>query len=181
MKPIRVLTVLMALALVAFMFDACKPADKKKNGMKPPFGGQEDVSRAADLWKAMKEYRSWKSYPGLEGWQDGMSPHGKFLKYYINDIAAGNPGSPADGYVIVKENYGAKDEAKFGAITVMKKIKGYDPDNADWFWVKYDPKGNVMKNPKGMFLAGRVAKGKSMGCIACHSNADGNDLLFIND
>ena len=38
-----------------------------------------------------------------------------------------------------------------------------------------------MKNPKGMSLAGRVAKGMPAGCIACHSNAGGGDFLFIND
>ena len=63
----------------------------------------------------------------------------------------------------------------------MKKVQGYDPENADWFWVKFGPKGDVMKNPKDMYLAGRVAKGMPKGCIACHSDADGNDFLFIND
>ena len=180
MKHIKVLSWLVALGLVGFVIDGCKQAGKKSE-MKPPFGGQEDMSRAGDLWTAMKGYRSWNSYPGLEGWQDGMSPHGKFLKYYINTVAAADPSRPRDGSIIIKENYGAKDDAKLGAITVMRKIQGYDSENKDWFWVKFDPKGNVMKNPKNMYLAGRVAKGMPKGCIACHSNADGDDFLFIND
>ena len=182
MKHARWIYGLGIVGLMASAIVSCQSnPDKDVKKPTPPFGGQEDVSRADDLWSSMKGYRSWKSYPGLEGWQDGMSPHGKVLKYYVNDAAAAHPGHPHDGAIIIKENYGARDDGTLGAITVMKKIQGYDPENADWFWVKFDPKGNVMKNPKNMFLAGRVAKGMSKGCISCHSNADGNDFLFIND
>jgi len=37
------------------------------------------------------------------------------------------------------------------------------------------------KNPKGMQLAGRVAKGAEKGCIACHGSAPGDDYLFTTD
>ncbi len=67
------------------------------------------------------------------------------------------------------------------AVTVMQKVRGYDPEDKDWFWVKFDPSGGVMKNPKGMSLAGRVAKGMNKGCIACHGNAGGEDFMFVND
>lgn len=153
----------------------------KPSAMAPPFGGSKDLERAESLWRTMRNYRSWASYPGLEGWQDGKSPHGKHLKYYINTTAARNPAAPGNGAIIVKENYMARDPKSMGAITVMQKIRGYDPEDSDWFWVKYDPKGGVMTNPKGMKLAGRVAKGMPQGCIACHSNAGGGDFLFIND
>ena len=182
MKHARWIFGLGVVGLIAFAIVSCQSSPKKEvKKPTPPFGGQEDVSRAGALWSSMKGYRSWKSYPGLEGWQDGMSPHGKVLKYYVNDAVTAHPGHPHDGAIIIKENYGARDDGSLGAITVMKKIQGYDPENADWFWVKFDPKGNVMKNPKNMFLAGRVAKGMSKGCISCHSNADGDDFLFIND
>ena len=58
---------------------------------------------------------------------------------------------------------------------------GYDDDNENWFWAKYLPDGSLDKNPKGMELAGRVAKGADMGCIACHSAAPGDDYLYVND
>ena len=58
------------------------------------------------------------------------------------------------GVVIVKNNYGgtgvskiavANNPAKYlKAVTVMFKRKGYDADNADWFWVKYTPKGGTI-------------------------------------
>ena len=46
---------------------------------------------------------------------------------------------------------------------------------------KYGKDGTIEKNPKGMLLAGRVAKGMDRGCISCHSQADGKDFLFSND
>lgn len=156
-----------------------KPSETE--GMAPSFGTTEDVERAKKLWQEMSGYQDWESYPGFEGWQDGQGPHGKFLKYYLNPLAAENPSDPTDGYVIVKENYPEKDEAKLGPVTVMKKIEGYAPDAGDWFWVKYGPDGSILENEAGMPLAGRVAKGSDQGCIACHANAGGGDYLFAND
>ena len=57
----------------------------------------------------------------------------------------------------------------------------YDPDNQNWFWAKYLPNGSLDKNPKGMQLAGRVAKGADAGCIACHAGADGGDYMFLKN
>ena len=61
----------------------------------------------------------------------------------------------------------------------MYKRPGYDPENQDWFWVKYLPDGALDKNPAGMSLAGRVAKGADQGCIACHSGEE--DYLFTTN
>jgi len=63
----------------------------------------------------------------------------------------------------------------------MFKRQGYDPENKDWFWVKYAPDGSILKNPKGMKLAGRVAKGMPEGCIACHTAAPGGDMVYNNN
>ncbi len=143
--------------------------------MAPPFGGPDDMRRAELLWRSMRDYTSWDPYPGLAGWQPGKSHHGKVLKYYINSVAARNPENPGNGSIIVKENYGMEG-GPLMAVTVMQKIRGYDPEDRDWFWVKFAPNGEVMKNPKGMSLAGQA-----QGCIACHSSAAGGDFLFVND
>jgi hypothetical protein len=63
----------------------------------------------------------------------------------------------------------------------MFKRKGYDGDNKDWFWVKFKPDGSLHKNPKGMQLAGKVAKGMPKGCIACHKAAPGGDYVYNFD
>ncbi len=52
-------------------------------------------------------------------------------------------------------------------IAMYKREAGYDPEDGDWFWAKYNPDGTVQKNPAGVALAGRVAKGAPHGCIAC--------------
>ena len=68
------------------------------------------------------------------------------------------------------------------AVTVMfQRESGYDDDNKNWYWAKYLADGSLDKNPKGMELAGRVAKGADAGCIACHSGADGEDYEFLRD
>ncbi|MGI9382920.1 MAG: cytochrome P460 family protein [Methyloligellaceae bacterium] len=119
---------------------------------------------------------------------EGQAPHGAVLQTLDSSVTVGKHA----GRVIVKKNFGPKgitlkdvwtDPNKhLKAVTVMfKREKGYDKDNADWFWAKYKPDGSLDKNPKGMQLAGRVMKGADKGCIACHSGADGKDYLFIND
>lgn len=60
-------------------------------------------------------------------------------------------------------------DAHLKAVTVMfEREAGCDADNQDWFWVKYKPDGSLDTNAAGMQLAGRVAKGRPEGCIACH-------------
>ena len=63
---------------------------------------------------------------------------------------------------------------------MLQREAGYDDDNDNWFWAKYAPDGSVMANPKGMKLAGRVAKGMPAGCISCHLSAEDGDYLFFN-
>jgi len=180
----------MLLTALPLLVTACESPEKRmqdgqarepRSGGGAPFGGSEDVRHAQQLWQSdLADYRNWSSPAGLDGWQKGNSPHGKALKYYINDIMSKASRDAGHGAIIVKENY-ARKKGKLVAVTIMEKRRGYDPDNGDWFWVKYGPDGKVLKNPKGMKLAGRVAKGMNKGCIACHRNARGNDFIFYND
>jgi len=59
---------------------------------------------------------------------------------------------------------------------MFKREAGYDEENRDWFWAKYLPDGALDRNPAGIELAGRVAKGMDAGCIACHTALGGEDL-----
>ncbi len=152
-----------------------------------PFGGDADVAYAKNLWKTMIE----AGYAGPDGFMSrpytGQHPHGAILDTISGQIAL--DGRLHD--IIVKRNYGgegvsisavANDPMKYlGAVTVMLKRPGYDPETQDWFWAKYLPDGSLDKNPAGMLLAGKVAKGKPAGCIACHSAAPGGDMMFLKD
>lgn len=152
-----------------------------------PFGTPSDTAYAAQLWQALVAANlagagamQSKAYPG-------QHPHGAVLQNWESTVSVDGQ----DGAVIVKRNYGgegvsvqavAESPDQFlDSVTVMFKRAGYDPDNNDWFWAKYLPDGSLDKNPKGMQLAGRVAKGAAQGCIACHSAAPGGDMVFTND
>ncbi len=150
-----------------------------------PFGGADDVKFANNLWKAMQGYEEW---PMSSGVYPGTSPHGKFLRMYYNMVHV--DGTPY--HIIVKDNFGGEDATQekvaespgdyLAAVTIMlQREDGYDPENNNWFWVKYGPDGKIMQNPKGVALAGRVAKGTGQACISCHAKAKGDDYLFSND
>lgn len=112
-------------------------------------------------------YRAWDLWPEKGRLYKGTEPHGALLTTFVNDTASHSikkKKGMADGSIIVKENYTA--DKKFVALSVMYKIKGYNPEAGDWFWVKYAPDGKV------------EASGKVKGCIDCHSKKKDNDYIF---
>ena len=153
-----------------------------------PFGTPEDTEYARLLWEVMESSRLAGRGALMSTPYDGAPPHGMMLETFYTTATI-------DGYtgnLIIKRNYGpegveaeailAAPEEHLGSITVMfQREEGYDPDNMNWFWVKYLPDGTLDKNPKGMALAGRVAKGAEKGCIACHSLAPGGDMVYTTD
>ena len=73
-----------------------------------------------------------------------------------------------------------------GPTTVMYQRKGYDPDNQDWLWAVFKPTGEVVVNPRGLNMAGRIVGGNAMpdapfNCVACHKAAPGDDMVFLHD
>jgi hypothetical protein len=151
-----------------------------------PFGTDADAEYAALLWDVMIQAKLAGDGAVQTVPYDGGAPHGMMLEtFYSTATINGHTGD-----LVIKRNYGPEgvdadaimmDPAKhLGAVTVMfRREAGYDDDNQNWFWVKYLPDGTLDKNPKGMMLAGRVAKGAEAGCIACHSGVD--DYLFTTD
>ncbi len=153
--------------------------DEKKM-MKPPFGSTEDIAFAKKMWEKLHA----KGYDALHNkLYVGGPPHGK-VREVIEGVIDGQ-------LVISKTNYGGKGvsieavkkdpKAFLKAVTIMVKRPGYDPEDKDWFWAKYKPDGTLHVNEKGMKLAGKVAKGKPVGCISCHASASGNDLVFSHN
>lgn len=124
----------------------------------------DDVDYAKKLWDTLVD----RNLVGKDGIMSapykGVHPHGTILDTIEGKVTVGDN----TGITIIKRNYGgegidrqavANDPEKWlEAVTVMYKRDGYDPENRDWFWVKYNPQGSVMKNPKGAPLAGRSVK-----------------------
>lgn len=150
-----------------------------------PFGDPDSVAYSQDLWAALEEASLAGDGAINTVPYTGQHPHGAVLETLYSEVTVNGHA----GEVIVKRNYGgegitnakvANNRGKYlKAVTVMfKREAGYDPDNNDWFWVKYKPDGSLHTNPKDMKLAGRVAKGMNAGCIACHSGMRANDFQF---
>jgi len=178
-------SVTLGIVVVIAVFLAAGMSLQMQDMDKMPFGGKDDVAFAGKLWSAMKGYQDWQM---ASDFYPGASPHGKVLRMYYSVVSVDDK----PYHVIVKENYAGEDATVesvrksphkyLGAVTVMlQREAGYDPDNGNWFWVKYKADGEIEKNPMGMTLAGRVAKGMDAGCIACHAHAKGNDYIFFND
>ena len=152
-----------------------------------PFGSGEDVSYAAKLWSSMSEAGLVGKGATMSTPYTGLHPHGAILDTIDTRLKVGGE----ENILIIKRNYGGEGVSKTAvanmpdkylkAVTVMYKRQGYDPEIKDWFWVKFAPDGSVLKNPKGVSLAGRVGKGMGQGCVACHSGAPGGDMVFNHD
>lgn len=164
-----------------FLMAACSSAAA-------PFGANDDVEYAAKLWHQMEALHLVGTGAFYSTPYRGASPHGDYLDTIDANLEMGEH----RGRLLVQRNYMgsnlgkamvANDPVRYlGAITVMyQREKGYDRVNRDWFWVKYGPTGEVMKDGGGAALAGRVAGGSREGCIACHVAAAGDDMVFNND
>lgn len=153
-----------------------------------PFGDPKNTAFAKSLWTEMKKYRLVGPNRINVRPFEGNEPHGSIQQVLSRPLTV--DGRTAK--VIVKVNHVgdgisisgvyANPNKNLGAYTVMYKMApGYDPENKDWFWAKYKPDGQLNKNPKGMLLAGRVAKGMTKGCIACHTATGGADLETLTE
>lgn len=174
------------LVLAAMMTAAMLPAMGAKAA---PFGNPEDIDFAKKVWQALVDARlvGPKAFHPMP--YETAPPHGNIVETIDGMLTVDG----RESIVIVKKNMGKRDETtlqqvakdpdKFTtSVTVMFKMEpGYDTENKDWFWAKFLPDGTMDKNPKGMSLAGRVAKGADQGCIACHTGAEGGDMVFIHD
>lgn len=166
-----------------FLLGAAMALAPAAHSSEPFFGGEADVAFAGSLWQSLTENRlvganAINVYPF-----EGNQPHGAIQQVTDSGISVNG----RTGRVIVKRNHGGEgadvesvysDPRKhLKAITVMfKRETGYDSENLDWFWAKYKPSGEIDRNPAGAELAGRIGKGGSTGCIACHRALGGSDM-----
>ena len=125
---------------------------------------------AEEFWTYITKtspYTEWKFWDDFSGLQPGNSPHGDFVKVYVNDILYNADSTPVPyGSIQVKEAYN-KDK-KMTAITVMYKVEGYNPDAGDWYWARFSTDGRG--GPEG----------KVNMCIGCHRPKANNDYIYVH-
>ncbi|UCF30974.1 MAG: cytochrome P460 family protein [bacterium] len=133
--------------------------------------GELPLAYGEQVWKYITEtdpYSQWELWPGTERLFKGKHPHGSFLTTYVSSGALraikNRESVFPNGAMIVKDNF--SPDKQLAAVTVMYRIKGYNPDAGDWFWVKFKPDGAV------------ESEGKVQGCINCHMGKIDNDWAF---
>lgn len=156
MKKVAILTFCLVIIIIflGFSFRADMPGP--------------DTQKLWDYITQESPYKDWGFWEDHAGMQPGNAPHGPFHKVYVNEILLNATAVPVPyGSIEVKENY--NQDKKFTAITVMYKIKDYNPSAGDWYWVKYS-------------LTGKAGPyGKVQGCIGCHAVKADNDYITIHD
>ena len=165
---LRKLLCLPAVALLAMLLvmAACGGSDDSGEAVDMELPDTTSASVIAYLDEV--DYQNnddWSLFPGSTEMYAGTDPHGMLLTTYVNSAAfeaieAGE--TTPSGSILVKENY--SPEGNLGAITVMYKKSGYNPDHNDWYWLKELADGTVEK------------EGMVMGCQECHQ--DVSDYIF---
>ena len=124
---------------------------------------QHNYASAWSLWPGKG-----RLYPSCDRTQPVCTAHGMLLTTYLDSVAlnalTSHAGTMPPNAIIVKENY--MPDSTLAAVTVMYKIRGYDPAHADWFWLKVLPNDSV------------AAEGKVQGCIDCHALNASNDYVW---
>ncbi len=171
-----------AVIILSFFIFAGLMQSASKVSSAPPFGGPEDVQDSEQLWKALTDAR-------LVGNQSitAMPYKGSVHKTILISLDSTLRLGDHTGTVIVKKMFQGPEVSvqrvfnnpttDLKVVAVMyKREKGYDPDNQDWFYTKYNPDGSPQKNKKGMLITGRAAI-----CIGCHQSAPGDDYVYSYD
>jgi hypothetical protein len=120
-----VLVVMAVIGLVTVTHVSAQSAKKRENAKR-----EQDPTFAQEFWKWLDKVGYKESFSPWPGMKDeffpGQSPHGAFLKLYVNRPVIQNPDNPPYKSVIVKENYMEDEETKekkLGALTIMYRAK----------------------------------------------------------
>ena len=144
----------------------------------PSFGQSEDTAYASKLWRSL-EHNDLVGDNAIFAMPYTAAVHQKVLMTLGRKIEVDGH----TGTVLVKKMYQGEDisvekvadnpRRNLAIVAVMfQRQAGYDPDHDDWFYVRFDGKGQPTA-PKGVPFAGRVPK-----CITCHQAAPGNDFIY---
>ena len=162
-------SLLVALSLATALLASCstEPVEPVVEAI-----GSDEIS-ADRLWTRITDeapYETYSFWPREEGVQPGQAPHGPFHRIFVNrTLMASLPRedrTAPHGSIIVKENMDTGRQAT--GYTVMAKVAGFDPENGDWFWARYDLDGTVR------------AAGSVSSCIECHAGMASNDYVIVH-
>ena len=112
-------------------------------------------------------YTLWNRWPETGPSRTAVSPHGPLQAIYVNAAAyaaLSKKEKMAFGSLIVMENRGR--DGKVDNLAVRIKLKGYYPEEGDWYWFSFRSDGTAAEE-------GRVAS-----CIGCHGKMRDNDHLL---
>ena len=135
---------------------------------------------AKQFWDYLKrvQYRNWAPPPNTSAdFTTGHSPHGAFIRLYVNRTAYSDMDHLAYESILVQENY--DDDKKLQNVTVLYRSRDSAPDHNDWYWIQYNDDGSVATtevNSERMPLSGKI-----QSCIECHQKAAGDDFVYSND
>ncbi|MGE0175026.1 MAG: hypothetical protein AB7T49_19690 [Oligoflexales bacterium] len=143
----------------------CKPMEAKKQRS----GGAEAQSSSNQgPGKFAADFKQNGFFSLMSEKIPGKSPHGKVKIWYSNNIRSlidqGSFEAPV-GTVSIKE---FENEEGTGLAIMIKKDRGYDGKNRDWYYEMRGSNGELMQEP---------APGKVAMCIGCHSAASATDYL----
>jgi hypothetical protein len=124
-----------------------------------------------ELWTYITEdspYTEWGFWDDHQGIQPGNGPHGPFHRVFVNETLLNAADVPVPyGSILVKESFDQNQQPT--NITVMYKVKDYNPDAGDWFWARYSLDGTP--GPAG----------KVKACIGCHGVKAANDYITTHE
>lgn len=179
-----------ALAIFVLPAEAMAQPSEHRAGT---FGTADDIAFARDLWFALEgDGLVGPNALPLEPFFGGAQPHGQFLEITNRTLTVRGRA----GDLVVKRNYdgagisaaavNADRDRYLSSIDVMfRREAGYDEDNQNWFWAKYQPGGGMVETQidgRSVALAGRIEKAspstESRRCIFCHRSAGGGDYVF---
>lgn len=134
--------------------------------------GEETVKmpkpEAEAVWKHISQenpFTIWSTWEHRQGPHTGNAAFSEGHKVYANKQAVESKNTPLQNKSMMV-SYIMGPDNKPQAVTLMYKVKGYNPAAGDWFWAKYGLSGEV-----------QVA-GKPQGCIACHTKQADNDYIL---
>ena len=94
MKKLSLVTTMIAVAVIAGSYVFNTTDAEAQSGNRRTYGSQPQQSFEARFWSYLQDakYAHWAPGPGQNGgFYEGQSPHGAFLKMYLNRTAAANP------------------------------------------------------------------------------------------